>query len=77
PSSVDPFSRALLGVGSMLDDDEGFVYCPSCQNGFQSPPRGDMAIGGDLTFSHIPKVLKDCLHTICQNCAEDGLQRSK
>lgn len=36
-----------------------------------------MAIGGDLTFSHIPKVLKGCLHTICQNCAEDGLQRSK
>ncbi|CAM9648078.1 unnamed protein product [Ectocarpus sp. 8 AP-2014] len=39
--------------------------------------RGDMAVGGDLTFSHIPKVLKGCLHTICQNCAEDGLQRSK
>ncbi|CAM9094913.1 unnamed protein product, partial [Ectocarpus fasciculatus] len=39
--------------------------------------RGDMAIGSDLTFSHIPKVLKGCLHTICQNCAEDALQRSK
>lgn len=30
----------------------------------------------DLTFSHIPKVLKGCLHTICQSCAEERLQRS-
>lgn len=31
----------------------------------------------DLTFSHIPKVLAGCLHTICQSCAEERLQRSK
>ncbi|CAM9465631.1 unnamed protein product, partial [Scytosiphon promiscuus] len=39
--------------------------------------RGGVGLEHDLTFSHIPKVLKGCLHTICQNCAEDRLQRSK
>ncbi|CAM9507129.1 unnamed protein product, partial [Hapterophycus canaliculatus] len=38
--------------------------------------RGGVGLERDLTFSHIPKVLKGCLHTICQNCAEDRLQRS-
>lgn len=38
--------------------------------------RGGVGLECDLTFSHIPKVLKGCLHTICQNCAEDRLQRS-
>lgn len=32
--------------------------------------------GFDLTFSHIPKLLEGCLHTICQSCAEEKLQRS-
>lgn len=30
----------------------------------------------DLSFSHIPKVLSGCLHTICQSCAEEALQHS-
>ena len=30
----------------------------------------------DLSFSHVPKILAGCLHTICQSCAEDALQRS-
>lgn len=35
---------------------------------------GDVAV--DLSFSHIPKVLAGCLHTMCQSCAEEALQRS-
>ncbi|CAM9144806.1 unnamed protein product, partial [Laminaria digitata] len=35
---------------------------------------GDVRI--DLSFSHVPKILAGCLHTICQSCAEEALQRS-
>lgn len=31
----------------------------------------------DLSFSHIPKILPGCLHTICQSCAEEAFQRSE
>lgn len=30
----------------------------------------------DLSFSHIPKILSGCLHTVCQSCAEEAFQRS-
>lgn len=38
--------------------------------------RNSGDVGIDLSFSHVPKILAGCLHTICQSCAEEALQRS-
>lgn len=39
-------------------------------------PSDRISAAVDLSFSHIPKVLSGCLHTTCQSCAEESLQRS-
>jgi hypothetical protein len=60
-------------------DNEGDVaelQCPACSCMFEAPPR-ENASKEDLAFSHIPKLLPECLHTVCQNCCDERLQRSQ
>jgi hypothetical protein len=58
------------------DDTAAELQCPACSCMFELPPREDAA-REDLAFSHVPKLLPECLHTVCQNCCDERLQRSQ
>eukprot|EP00953_Heterococcus_sp_UTEX-ZZ885_P022587 12489-Heterococcus_DN1.PRE.1 len=60
---------------SDIETDVAELQCPACSCMFERPPREDAK--EDLAFSHIPKLLPECVHTVCQNCCDERLQRSQ
>ena len=68
----------MSGLDSNSDSDEDNIIslnCPSCERDYELPRRY-MLHYDDFDFQPIPRLLPQCLHTICHSCLEDSYQRN-